>query len=193
MRMTFLKPLLAAALLASPLAAQAATSSQTLTLNPVGPVYLGVFGNGNPDGGLTGTGYTSFTDTYSFTLPAGVAGGSANAAVGTFGFSFLRSNVDFTSVTLNGQTFSNIFENVLGADLQSLVNATLVAGTQTLTVNGRSQRNGSYAGEVTFVPQAISAAPEPETWAMLIIGFGAVGVSMRSARRKRMPRMAMAV
>jgi hypothetical protein len=29
-----------------------------------------------------------------------------------------------------------------------------------------------------------SAVPEPATWAFMIVGFGAVGAAMRSARRK---------
>jgi hypothetical protein len=32
---------------------------------------------------------------------------------------------------------------------------------------------------------AVSAVPEPSTWAMMMLGFGAVGGAMRAAKRKR--------
>ena len=35
----------------------------------------------------------------------------------------------------------------------------------------------------TFASPA-GAVPEPSTWAMLIVGFGAVGMGMRSSRRR---------
>lgn len=34
-------------------------------------------------------------------------------------------------------------------------------------------------GCVSFAPSAISAVPEPATWALMILGFGAVGGAMR--------------
>jgi len=34
-------------------------------------------------------------------------------------------------------------------------------------------------GEVTKVRISTSAVPEPATWAMMILGFGAVGCAMR--------------
>jgi hypothetical protein len=38
---------------------------------------------------------------------------------------------------------------------------------------------------VTSAPTLISAVPEASTWAMMLIGFGGIGYSMRSAGRKR--------
>jgi len=35
-----------------------------------------------------------------------------------------------------------------------------------------------------FVVTGISAAPEPETWAMMLVGFAGLGAAMRSTRRK---------
>jgi hypothetical protein len=51
------------------------------------------------------------------------------------------------------------------------------AGTYTLTIMGDNNGPGSLAGTVT-----INAVPEPAAWAMMLIGFGAIGASMR--RRK---------
>jgi hypothetical protein len=39
---------------------------------------------------------------------------------------------------------------------------------------------GSYQGGLTF---NASAVPEPATWAMMLVGFGAIGAAARSRRR----------
>lgn len=36
----------------------------------------------------------------------------------------------------------------------------------------------------TFTPSPVAAVPEPATWAMMILGMGAIGFSMRSAKRR---------
>lgn len=41
--------------------------------------------------------------------------------------------------------------------------------------------NGSY---INYSSVTISAAPEPATWAMFLVGFGAIGFMMRNSRRK---------
>lgn len=158
-------------------------STSSLTLTPVGSSYLGLFGNLDPDQGkTTGLGYQSFTDTFTFSLPGGVSSGSASAFVGTLGFRLLRTDVDFTNVTLNGKAFTSLFEDFLGTDLQVLGSTPLTAGLQTLSISGNSQRFGSYLGELSFTPDAAAAVPEPATWAMMIGGFGLVGGAMRRRR-----------
>jgi hypothetical protein len=45
---------------------------------------------------------------------------------------------------------------------------------------------GGYgnAGRATLTISSLnSAVPEPATWAMMIVGFGAIGASLRSGRR----------
>jgi len=53
-------------------------------------------------------------------------------------------------------------------------------GTYELVINGNNSGTGSLAGTVTIQ----TAVPEPATWAMMLLGFGAVGFAMR---RKRKP------
>jgi hypothetical protein len=176
--------------------ASAATviSNSSLSLKPVGSSYVGLFGNLDPDQGkVAGFGYQSFTDNFTFSLPSGVRSGSASGLIGTLGFRLLRTDVDFTSVTLNGKPFNVIFEDLLGADLQLLSATPLTAGLQSLSVSGNSQRFGSYLGKLTFTPAA-AAVPEPTTWAFMILGFGMVGGMMRRrtitsifGERKRQP------
>nr|AGU09949.1 hypothetical protein [uncultured organism] len=168
--------------------ASAATvvSDSKLSLSRVGSSYVGQFGNLDPDQGhATGFGYQGFTDNYTFSLPAGIGSGTASAFVGTLGFRLLRTDVDFTSITLNGKAFTSLFEDLLGTDLQILPATQLTAGIQTLSVSGKSQRFGGYLGELSFTPDATAAVPEPATWAMMIGGFGLTGGMMRRTKRKQ--------
>ena len=57
----------------------------------------------------------------------------------------------------------------------------IVSGIQNeIRVVGVSRGNGAFGGDATFVP---SAVPEPATWGMMLLGFGAIGFSMRRRRR----------
>ena len=60
---------------------------------------------------------------------------------------------------------------------------TLGASTYTLNINGNNAGAGSLGGSIT-IRQAV---PEPATWAMMLLGFGAVGFAMR---RRRAPVLA---
>ncbi len=52
-------------------------------------------------------------------------------------------------------------------------------------------RFGVRAGAVIVTPQPPSGAvPEPSTWAMMLVGFGAVGGAMRRSRKVRVRQMA---
>lgn len=85
------------------------------------------------------------------------------------------TNIDFSSVTLNGVAFA-VTNGVL--DSAALFNQMLVTGaTNTLVVNGSTGGNAALSGNLSFA--AVSAVPEPATWAFMLIGFGAVGYSMR--------------
>jgi hypothetical protein len=72
----------------------------------------------------------------------------------------------------------------LGADVDNddinedyrLDTGLLADGSYTLTFVGNG--SGSFGGAVAF-----SAGPEPATWGMMLLGFGAVGFAMRRRRR----------
>jgi PEP-CTERM motif len=55
--------------------------------------------------------------------------------------------------------------------------------------NGGNQQSGEgsggdwYSGGSGETP--VSAVPEPATWAMFLVGFGAIGFMVRTARRKQ--------
>ncbi|WP_176268071.1 FxDxF family PEP-CTERM protein [Qipengyuania atrilutea] len=112
-----------------------------------------------------------FTREFTFTLPVD---GTTAASISTVRVDAM-TDINFTSVLLNGVAFS-LSPNG-GVEFGSIEGLATLAGVQTLVVNGFSGGNGSFAGTISFVPTA--AVPEPGTWALLMLGFAAVGFSMR--------------
>jgi hypothetical protein len=97
------------------------------------------------------------------------------------------NDVDFSSIFLTGTgisspinipfTFNNDLIEQFGRS-----GIGILPGTFTVTFNGTAAgANGSFGGNVSFVQGAI---PEPGTWAMMLLGFGMVGVATRRRRRK---------
>jgi hypothetical protein len=90
---------------------------------------------------------------------------------------FLSSgNGLFTGTALGSQMFSAI-----GAVAQSDSGAT-GAGPYSITAEYTIIANSIGNSNATI---DISAVPEPATWGMMLIGFGAVGFMMRGSRRKQ--------
>jgi hypothetical protein len=83
-------------------------------------------------------------------------------------------DIDFTSVQFNGIDFTT---GSTGQNEYRFVNNIASGNSNLFTINGTSGANSSYSGTVN-----VAAIPEPSTWAMAIIGFGAVGMA---ARRRR--------
>jgi hypothetical protein len=99
------------------------------------------------------------------------------------------TGVTFTSGTLTDLLTSTVYNLVvtdaglglrLGPPFTGAVS--LAPGNYRLAVNGTDtlQNGGSFAGTVTILTAAV---PEPATWAMMLLGFGAIGLSMRKRRR----------
>ena len=160
------------AAVAAALTALASPAQAVDTITITGP--SGTFGNEAvtcPPGPLT----CAFTSTFNFLTPIGF-----NLANATISSSALGgNNIDLTSVLLNGVFFtlnpSGVFES------GTLANLGLTAGfNNTLTVNGTNTGSTAFAGTLTFA--SVPAVPEPSTWAMMLLGFGAVGFSMRRKR-----------
>ena len=165
------KLLVGAALAVSMLAAApAANAAVTVTLPPAASdgTISGEFGQ-------SGIGAGAFSETFQFSFPV--------AGLASTGVTSIRvsdaTNIDFTSVTLNGKAF-NIVNGFF--DIATLENWPVAAGLQTLYVAGTSGGNGSYSVDLSFAPSA--AVPEPATWAMMIIGFTGAGVAIRRRRRE---------
>ncbi len=127
--------------------------------------------------GFTEAGLASpeFTEFLTFT--------NALASINTITLDTSSAGVDFTSAILTGP--GGPFELIKSFDngtveLFQLSNFFLDAGTFTLTINGMNDATGSLAGTVTI---GAGAVPEPGTWGMMLIGFGAVGYGMRRRRK----------
>ena len=121
----------------------------------------------------------AFSDTLKFTVP-GI--GSVGSTISSIAVSFLN-NIDFTSVTLNGQEFDIASLGML--EFRS-IKVPVGAGEQTLVISGNSGGNGSYSGTLAF------AVPEPESWAMMITGFGLAGAAIRTRKRRQGAKLATA-
>ena len=165
------KLLIGAALAVSMLAAAPAANAAQ---------YINVPAVAAPDGTISGTYGNNnivegaFSNTFNFTFPAAGLGGATLTSV----LSGLdATNIDFTSVTFNGQNFDIGMTGDI--EFRFLKNLAVFTGPQEIIVNGVSGGNGSYSGTLSFS----SAVPEPATWAMMIIGFTGAGVAIRRRRR----------
>lgn len=145
--------------------------------------------NGPVSGGIERTNLQvgNFLDEFFFTLGQnGLGSGSVTTTLA--GMQFGATDVDFTSVTFfNGV---NLFNIPIGGDgsfeFASAMNIPIFTGNlNALRINGVGRGQGSYGGQLSFQPTA--AVPEPGTWAMMLLGFGAIGFAMR--RRKQQVRV----
>ena len=120
----------------------------------------------------------SFTRTFNFVTPTGF--NLTSVDISSIATMDPLTNIDFSTVTLNGVNF-----NILSTGTQefrNLLNQTLVVGgNNTISVTGTTGGNAAFSGNLSFASMA--AVPEPGTWAMMLLGFGAIGFSMRRRRR----------
>ena len=151
------------------IAAPASAATVVLEADPGSDTFSGTFA-----GAVVNSG--PFTREFTFVLPeSGVTAATITTAAVN-----MASNIDFTSVTLNGQNFT-LSPNGTFEFGSILLNT--MSGVQTLVVNGIATTtpgtNARFAGVITFTPGAI---PEPGMWALMILGFGFIGGALRSRR-----------
>jgi hypothetical protein len=139
-----------------------------------------------------------FTDTATFTAPSPynlVSASITTIAVGGIGST---SDINFTSVSLNGVALTLTALSGGVFEVGGLANLGFLApGSHTLVVSGITyglpgtdpltglSRDSSYSGTLTFATRA--AVPEPAVWLSMLIGFGMLGFAMRtdtSAKRR---------
>jgi hypothetical protein len=99
---------------------------------------------------------------------------------------FSAVNVSFSSVIATAFDSSN---NVLGSD-SSFTNFNLddillpYSGISYITFSFNGDQAGYGVDNFSWTPEG--GVPEPSTWAMMLLGFGAVGFSLRRTRAKKL-------
>lgn len=174
---------LAAIALATAGSAHAATSitydeGPTVDLTPSadGTTYSGSFA-------ATVTGSGEFSALFDFLVPSSGIASIAGVTI----LSDPESNITFTSGLLDGTVPFTITNG--STDIASLFMQNISGGTHTFQLNGVLSSTGEsgvggIGGNISY---SLGAVPEPATWALFILGFGAVGGAMRSqanAKRK---------
>ena len=129
----------------------------------------------------------TFSQSATFTLPQmGTTGSSiTNSATMSQTTGAVSGDINFSSIFVtdpNGMQHNFDLTPTGLVETGSILLGTM-AGTYTLTVEGTANTAATYGGNITYTaPDA--AVPEPATWALLILGFGAVGFAMRKRGEK---------
>jgi hypothetical protein len=117
--------------------------------------------------------------------PNDVSGHNGTCANGQKENASINSNGCADRVKVNFLDTSETF-NVNG-DLYTLdITGFLNGGSPVTDFWTKEKKNNSaqLLANIRFVERITSAVPEPATWAMMIIGFGAVGTMVRGSRRR---------
>jgi hypothetical protein len=166
--MYMLKTLIGAAAIVAAVPSMATTYSVPLT--NVGP--------GNDAGSLTvSPGAGNFLDLFQFGVPRSGRGTVTVTSIqDPLNPNATNVNFNATNVKFNGVKVPRISAGVF--ELRMLMTAFTGAGISNLVVQGASGSLGSYTSSLSIV------VPETATWGMLIVGFGGVGVALRTRRRR---------
>jgi len=164
----------AAALGIVAMAPAASATDLTYALVQNGDSYTADYGNA----GLAG----SFNDVITFTPSIGAALADITLIQAGTGV----AAITFSELTLDGIDLLPSLTTGLSSSVLVLTNYALAAGEHVLTIGGTAGGNASYSGTVNFALGA--AVPEPTTWAMMVVGVAAIGMTMR--RRSHVTRIA---
>lgn len=172
---------IALALTAPVLFGFAAPASAATTINNSSFYYDQADGTGTFSAAVGGTGTFSVAYPFNVGPSAGTAGLSISSIV-------LKTSAIISGLTvdLNGTQYA--FTSVPTTDSSGKVSyvtsgsftQSVLAGVQNLVVSGSIASTTSFSGTLGF----ITSVPESSTWAMMILGMGAVGVSLRRRNSK---------
>jgi hypothetical protein len=123
----------------------------------------------------TNLGAGGFDDTFTFSV---ADMGLVSSNITSIAINMI-TDIDFTSVTLNGFEFTNQLSGT--QEFRSIQNVPVNMGSQTLRVRGNSGGNGAYAGTLAFRAQQV---PEPAGWTTMVLALGLLGGALKLSRRK---------
>lgn len=110
-------------------------------------------------------------------------GGAQVTTTGQAVAGFPTSNAIFGTSVITGNVASNAKNGAPLAD--QYFGLKFDAGSTAYTGYAKVDGSGLTLSEIQYQPAAVVAAvPEPETWALMIAGFGGVGLAMRRRRRQ---------
>ena len=130
-------------------------------------------------------GTNSFSSSFTISDPlAGIYSISGDTSTPGVVFSDTSNLTCIASVM--GCTVGTVYNLVIGTTPSGfsafgLPLTNLAAGDYRLTINGTSPNSGSFTGNVRI---STAAVPEPGTWALMLLGFGAAGIAMRRQRKQ---------
>ena len=152
---------------------QAATPSDTAYINYESPDPLTA---NNKSGSFSN--YLTFTNDV-----AGIYNLSVLTQLGANG----KAMVNFTTLTLSGGDIPGGYMTFDGPTINgtawtyAISNLTLGQGQYTLNFAGTAKPDAAWQGTVKF--NLAGGVPEPATWAMMLVGFGLMGASVRRRQR----------
>ena len=130
---------------------------------------------------IGGTFYAPGSNLLSGTFSDAAIAGQRNGSSGSFsGSTFAGGSLNYTSDFLN---FTNTVNSDFSISLTSITS--LLQAAPTNGVPNRALRDFRAVAGGTFSTEPaplISAVPEPSTWFMMLLGFGAVGAAIRRRR-----------
>lgn len=156
----------------------ASAETSFATFSAIDGAYFGVAQGGNGEGV-----YATLSQIYTL-----AAGGTISGYVGFYAGDYLPYDDD-GYLSVNGVNIFTASVTTLGTNGSSgwvaFNYVAPTAGTYTLEIGGRNigDNGGGLTGAVIDGVTTSGAVPEPTTWALLLSGFGLVGVA---ARRRRM-------
>lgn len=168
--MTNLKTLLAGAAVASTLVAVSAASAAVI----ITPFTGGPFSLNNPLGTIPATKMTT-SNTYDFTfslaMPLGTGSSVQLAAQKLIHGSSVPELIQYSLYA--GTPGSGVFQSQSSLDFAPTVAFTPTVGNYYVQVDYISASGEVAGGTIT------SSVPEPASWGMMLVGFGALGVALR--------------